>query len=212
MTQPTGAWQLDRNSGLLIPVVQTGIGIIDPRGLPAGDGAAFLELRDGDRAATAPNGAVRLRSSSAGALQASENGGAWANVTGGGGPSLPTIGYVESLARSTTSTTLIDIPGLNFLLTLTASANIWAMMTFQASSSGGAPLVGGFAVQINAVDGTELERQLSGTADRGLGAAQSKTAAPLAPGGYQVKGRYRRVSGSTTLNIGVSQLVAFAVQ
>jgi hypothetical protein len=84
MTQPTGAWQLDRNSGLLIPVVQTGIGIVDPRGLPLGDGAAFLELRDGDRAAESPTNAVRLRSTSAGKLQASENGAAWVDVISGG--------------------------------------------------------------------------------------------------------------------------------
>lgn len=120
-------------------------------------------------------------------------------------------GYDEETGGvSTTSAVLVDITGLTFDLTTITSGRILALMTFAASTTGGSPATGAWAISINGVDGTELSRYLSGSNDMGLGPVQARSAT-LAAGTYTVVGRFRRVSGSSTLNTDVSQLSALFV-
>jgi len=83
MTQQDGEWKLEQRNGVLIPTVQTGIGIVDP----AGKGRAFLELGPGQNAGQSPVGRVRARVTAAGTLEVSENGGAYSAI--GGTPFVP---------------------------------------------------------------------------------------------------------------------------
>jgi hypothetical protein len=119
-------------------------------------------------------------------------------------------GYVEATGTSTTSATLEDIAGCTFDLTMTQPCRIHAEMTFANSTAGGSPATGAWAISINSVDGTELPRYLSGSNDNGIGAVQTRSGV-LGPGTYTVKGRHRRVSGSSTVNTDVAQLFALCV-
>jgi hypothetical protein len=120
--------------------------------------------------------------------------------------------YIEVAGLSTTSATLVDMTGLTFNLTLSSPGRIWALMTFQTSTSGGGgATTGAYAIEINSVDGTQLERQLSGTQDRGIGAVQNRNPVALPAGTYAVQGRFRRVSGGSTLEVGAAQLFAMVV-
>ena len=113
---------------------------------------------------------------------------------------------------STTSATLVDITGLTFDLVVPtgAVAHILATMTVQCSTTGGSPAVGAWAISIGGVDGTEIQRSLSGTLDTGSLSVQAGRTG-LTAGTYTVKGRHRRVSGSSTLDTDVAQLLAEAV-
>jgi hypothetical protein len=82
-------------------------------------------------------------------------------------------------------------------------------MTFANSTTGGSPATGGWAVNINAVDQTEYTRYLSGSNDAGIGAAAGRVTG-LSAGTYTVKGRHRRVSGSSTVNTDVATLHTMA--
>ena len=111
--------------------------------------------------------------------------------------------------QTTVSATLVDITGLSQSVTLAEAGAIWAVMTFQASTTGGGgATVGAWAISINSVDSVELQRNLSGTSDAGIGCVQHL--ASLAAGTYTVTGRHRRVSGASTLNT-VADLVAICV-
>jgi len=117
--------------------------------------------------------------------------------------------YIEAGPVSTTSVVLTDITGLTFTITLPTTGRIHAIMTFWASSTG-ANNTGAWAININSVDGTQLQRFLSGTNDDGIGAVQMRSAV-LTAGTYTVKGRWRRVSGTGTLTTQVAQLYAVTV-
>jgi len=118
--------------------------------------------------------------------------------------------YDEATAAATTSAALTDIAGLSFTVDVPTgqTARIYADMSFQGSTTGGAPSTGAWAVSVNAVDGTELKRYLSGTNDTGIGGVKTRSAV-LGAGAYTVKGRFRRVSGGSTINTDVAQLSAF---
>lgn len=123
-------------------------------------------------------------------------------------------GYDEVTGQSTTSATLEDIPGLTFDLTipvgLPSTAVIKASMAVQCSTPGASPATGAWAISINSVDGTEIKRYLIGTNDTG-GLAVKARATGLSDGSYTVKGRHRRVSGTTDVQTDVAQLEAIAV-
>lgn len=112
------------------------------------------------------------------------------------------------------SATLVDMTGLTFNLVIPtgipSTAIIRAIMTFQASTTGGAPATGAWAISINGVDQQEVQRFMSGTSDRGLGVVQARVTG-FGAGTYTVKGRHRRVSGVSTINEGVAQLSALAI-
>lgn len=116
-------------------------------------------------------------------------------------------GWVETTGTSTVAGALENIAGCSFVLTLPMAARIKALMTFSASTTGGAPAVGAWAISINAIDGTELPRNLSGVLDQGIGAVQARSLI-LPAGPYTVQGRHRRVSGASTVNDDVAQLSA----
>jgi hypothetical protein len=115
---------------------------------------------------------------------------------------------------TTTSGTLEDVTGTSFTLTipvgLPSTATIVARMTFNCNTTGGSPATGAWAISINSVDGTELQRYMSGTNDSGIGAVQARVTG-LSNGTYTVVGRHRRVSGSATVNTNSAQLEALAV-
>ena len=119
--------------------------------------------------------------------------------------------YVETTSTvTTTSATLADITGLTMTVTLSQAGRIRANMSVQTSTTGGAPATGGWAISINSVDGTEMSRYLSGTNDRGSLSVQSQVTG-LGAGTYTVKGRHRRISGSSTINTAKAQLSALAI-
>jgi subtilase family serine protease len=122
-------------------------------------------------------------------------------------------GYDEITGTvSTTSATLADITGLSFDLVVPTgkTATIQARMNVGNSTTGGSPSTGAWAVSIGGVDGTEIPRYLSGTNDNGaLGVQAYRTG--LAAGTYTIKGRHRRVTGSSTVDTDVAELSAFAV-
>ena len=133
--------------------------------------------------------------------------------TGATGPTgTASADYIEVSGLTTVSATLENMSGLTVNVTLANPGRIWAMMTFETSTSGGGGATnGGYAISINAVDGTELQRNLSGTQDLGIGAVQSRTLVVLPAGSYVVQGRFRRVSGASTLAVGEAQLFALVV-
>lgn len=135
---------------------------------------------------------------------------------GGGGAGPIPSDYLQLAAPVVTAVTgpLIDIPGMAITVTLTSTAHIHGVMTFSTETAppGGGAINGAFAVQINGVDGQEVERFLSGSTDDGIGAAQYRTAAPLPPGVYTIKGRWRRVSGARGLQLNTAQLFGWGLE
>jgi hypothetical protein len=122
-------------------------------------------------------------------------------------------GYDETIGTvGTTSATLEDITGLTFDVTIPTgrTGRIVASMMVQTSTTGGSPATGAWAININSVDGTEIQRYLSGTSDTGALAVQARQTA-LSAGTYTVKGRHRRVSGVSTVNTDIAQLSALAI-
>jgi hypothetical protein len=121
-------------------------------------------------------------------------------------------GYDEVTGVATTNAALEDITGLTFTITIPVGRTgiIRASMSFQNSTTGGSPAVGAWAININSVDGTELQRNLSGSNDIGIGNVKTESAA-LTAGTYTVVGRHRRVSGAATVNTDVGQLEAVAL-
>lgn len=120
--------------------------------------------------------------------------------------------FSEVTGQSTTAAALENIAGNSFQLTIPTgrTGRILATLTVQTSTTGGAPATGGWAIQINSVDGGEIQRYLSGTNDSGALAVQARSAS-LTPGNYTVQGRHRRVSGTSTVNTDRAQLAAIAV-
>lgn len=113
---------------------------------------------------------------------------------------------------STTSATLEDITGLSFDITIPTgrTGRIKANLVVECSTTGGAPSTGGWAISIGGVDGTEIKRYLSGTNDTGsVGAALTRKS--LSAGVYTIKGRHRRVSGTSTVNTDAATLTGIAV-
>lgn len=122
---------------------------------------------------------------------------------------LVVCGNDEITAESTTAAALEDIPGLSFDLELTTAGSIHASMTVQCSTTGGAPATGAWAISIAGVDGTEIQRYLSGLNDTGALAVQTTAVVPA--GTYTIKGRHRRAVGVSTINTDVAQLNAIFV-
>lgn len=122
--------------------------------------------------------------------------------------------FDEVTGQSTTSATLEDITGLTFDLVIPAglpsTAKIVATMAIGCSTTGGSPATGAWAISINASDGTEITRYMSGTNDSGSVVVLAQ-ATGLSDGTYTVKGRHRRVSGASTVDTDVAQLRAIAV-
>jgi hypothetical protein len=121
-------------------------------------------------------------------------------------------GYDEATGQTTVSATLEDITGLTFDVVIPTgyTGRVAAMMVVQCSTTGGAPATGGWAIDINGTDGTEIQRYLSGTNDTGSLSCQARSVS-LAAGTYTVQGRHRRASGTSTVNSDVAQLIGWAI-
>ena len=112
--------------------------------------------------------------------------------------------------RSTVSATLEDITGSTLDITIQQACKINVSMAFSCYTvSGGAPSVVAFALSIDGTDHQEMQRYLSGSSDRGIGAVVHLSPT-LAAGTYTVKGRFRRVSGAATPGTDHVSLVASA--
>lgn len=112
--------------------------------------------------------------------------------------------------ESTTSASLVDIPGMSITVTLSVPTEISAFMSFTLQSDG-SPLDAGLAISINGVDGNVHGRYLSGVNDLGIGAVVCRSG-ELAAGTYTIKGRFMRVSGAGALEVPVAELLAIAMQ
>lgn len=108
---------------------------------------------------------------------------------------------------TTTSATLQNITGATDSVTLPAAGRIICEMNVQSSVS---PVgsTGGWTVSINSVDGTEMQRVISGSGD--IGSAMAAASANLGAGTYTIWGRHRRVSGSGTISTDKTQLIVRA--
>lgn len=121
-------------------------------------------------------------------------------------------GYDETTGTSTVAAALEDITGLTFDLTIPTgyTGRVVGMMVIQCSTTGGSPATAAWAIEINSVDSTEIARYLSGTSDTGALMVQARSGS-LSAGTYTVQGRHRRISGASTVNDDVAQLMGWAV-
>lgn len=124
------------------------------------------------------------------------------------------VGFDEETGASTTSGTLEDITDLSVDVVVPTDipddAAIRAIMVVQGSTTGGSPATGAWAISIDGDDQTEVQRYLSGSNDTGVLAVMGSVSGKV-PGTYTVKGRHRRVSGSSTVNSDLAQLSVQAV-
>lgn len=97
------------------------------------------------------------------------------------------------------------------VFTIAGPARIMALMNISSQSTGGGQdAVGGWAVQIDGVNGREYARELDGTRDRMMGGANMRSD-PLPAGTYSIKGMHRRVSGTRTVQTNVAGLLCWPV-
>jgi hypothetical protein len=123
--------------------------------------------------------------------------------------------FVEVGPVDTVAAALEDIAGAAVNVTLPAPGRIYACMAFNCELAAPGAAVGGWAVQIDAVDGTALLRDLTSIAP-GIGVVQGvypvAPAAMLPAGVYAVKGRHYRDSGAQTVRTLLAQLFAHATE
>jgi len=105
--------------------------------------------------------------------------------------------HVRVTAGSTTSASLVDIPGLNTDVILSQTSNILALLTLDATKSSGGDA--NFAIQINGVDQEAITRTFGGANDDGAVVVVALTAAPLAPGTYTVTARWSTTGGTLSI-------------
>lgn len=119
-------------------------------------------------------------------------------------------GYVEQgTTQTTTSGTLENVTGASFNLTTNVSGRIMAALSIECSVTG-AGSTGAWAISINSVDGTEIQRFISAGAEIGAVSIQARSAT-LAAGTYTVQARHRRAVGGGTINTDLAQLSALFV-
>jgi hypothetical protein len=119
-----------------------------------------------------------------------------------------TCGYIETTDVDTTAAALADITGNTFDLHLEVASRIRAQLSVQCNASAAA--VGSWAIEINAVDGSEMFRSLATPTDNGS-VSVNAISAVLPAGTYTVQGRHRRVSGAGTVSTTLAQLSAIVV-
>jgi hypothetical protein len=114
--------------------------------------------------------------------------------------------------RTTTSATLVDIPGVSTTITLDTTSHIRVELNVECSLYSNPASTLGLAISINGVDHDETGIHLSGAGDAGVATVGHRTETPLAAGTYTVKGRMRRQSGSGTVAVDTADLFVFALQ
>jgi hypothetical protein len=121
--------------------------------------------------------------------------------------------YVEMRTqRTTTSGTLVDIPGVSTTITLETTAHIRVELNIECSLYSNPASTLGLAISINGTDHDESGIHLSGVNDPGVASIGHRTETPLAAGTYTIKGRMRRESGSGTVAVDSADLFVFALQ
>ena len=109
-----------------------------------------------------------------------------------------------------TSATHALIAGLTGTVFLGRRSRIYASMPLSSSGqAGGSAIIGAFAIEINGVQGTEIQRYIA-TVDQGA-IAVTDLSAVLDKGEYLVRGLFRRVSGTLTLQVDTGHLIAYGV-
>ncbi|MEE9395198.1 MAG: hypothetical protein V3W41_22125 [Planctomycetota bacterium] len=115
------------------------------------------------------------------------------------------------MAANTTSATLEEITGSEALFTTAGPSRIMVVMSLSSLSTGvGSNATGGWAIQINGVNGVEFQRFLSGANDRMMGSASMRSAI-LSAGTFSIKGMHRRVSGLKTVTTDALVLLCWPV-
>jgi hypothetical protein len=188
-------------------------GAIDPSDISIDAGVgnnAFLDLADGQSAAVSAASHGRLRYDTTGhTLQVSLNTAAYVDVATSVS-ALPNCNYGQ-LGGTVQSVSATYATVLTFNLTTTETGRILANAAVQCSSSGaGTNVTAAYRITINAVNGPEMQRFLSGAPDAGLGAVMFRSGS-LAAGTYAVTLEHRRVSGTKTLDTEQAQLWGMAV-
>jgi hypothetical protein len=117
-------------------------------------------------------------------------------------------GYLELTGPLTTvSALLVDIPGVAVTVETAVPGRVHAVMTLSTTEIGG-PLgtVGGWAIQIDGVDGEQLDAgyPLSAVGSR-IVVVQARSVV-LAAGSHSVVGRFRRVAGTGAVSVDKVQL------
>ena len=173
-----------------------------------------------DSITTGPTGADSLTTGPTGPVQTGPTGAASliTGPTGNIGPAavageIPSAHVEMSTPVGTTSATLEDVAGVSTTITLDEPVKIAVFCSFQVSTQSGASASTiGIAISIDGVDGDEVQRQLSGSSDIGIGAIVHRTSLSLVAGTYTVKLRFRRVAGVATPGIDTADLLVMAMQ
>jgi len=117
---------------------------------------------------------------------------------------------------TTTSATLVDIPSSTLTITNTVSAVLLVWLIVTADLSTGANTTLAVSINIDGVDSNETQVFITGSsawvAVTLTEASGVTSAVPLSPGTHTVKGRYRRVSGSGTVEIDGGDITAMFMQ
>lgn len=120
-------------------------------------------------------------------------------------PCLEPQTLLYTTQRSTTNTDLEDVTGASTTVTLPADCRVIAEMTCETSATTTSCL-GGWAIEIDGVDGEPMRRYLSGSNDTGSVSVMAWR--DLTAGGpYTIQARHQRVSGAGTVNTDKVQLV-----
>lgn len=167
----------------------------------------------GDAAATGSAGYAARRDHRHGMAAASGGIGELLVADGTVGPNgiNPSAIVEMDTERSTTSASLEDITGASLTITTQRAGKVFVTMAFSCYTvSGAAPSTIAFAINVNGTDHQELQRYLSGSTDRGIGAVVHLSD-ELAAGTHTIKGRFRRVSGVATPGTDELSLVAVAM-
>lgn len=112
---------------------------------------------------------------------------------------------------TTTSATFVDVTDLSTNITTMFTSKIYAIVTFSANTSAGGSSTFGVRIVIDAQNGGEVQRFLSGATDTGIGSVLHLSTS-LAAGTYTVKVQMYRVSGGGTPQMLTAQLFAEALR
>ena len=124
---------------------------------------------------------------------------------------LPSVFTTLTTPVYTTSSTFVNIPGLDSTLVLDASSCIYASMSLQTDSTGpGSYPTAGFRIVIHDSTGTELQRFILSDDDIELINVEHRSYT-LSDGTYIIHGQYRVVEGTKTIEVIQGQLFAMGL-
>jgi hypothetical protein len=199
MTGPTGP------TGIIGVTGPTG-----PTGLTGPTGTnAILTGATGPTGLTGPTGPTGAASTVTGPTgPTGVTGPTGANSVAGELPSS----YVEVTGtNSTTSATLVDIPGATTTITLDEIVNVSIWMACNVTDVSGSSVIG-LAVNIDGTDHDIEQSNVSNTIDNSVTTIVHRSDAGLSVGTHTIKGRFERVSGAGTPAVKRVDLLVMAMQ